>query len=239
MTTTVRSPGWRRPRARRATSSSSSSDGAAQTSQGELYQSILGYKGEAENTLKQAQELNVPGDMTAAQQSLLISLELRRDGLASVAEEIRKALSDDGDAASQAIESIAGDMRAFDASDVLYDSRVDPVHQVGVLGRRDRRSDDREVAVPQGDLLGLAAATWPRAWISSSRPTRARTAPVTASATRTSRPARACTAPAWTRPPTATSRCSPARRTASPTSRASPSPSPSPTRARTTSSTSR
>jgi hypothetical protein len=101
-------------------------DGAAQTSQAELYQAILGYKGEADNTLKQAQELNVPGDMTAAQQSLLISLELRRDGLASVAEEIRKALSDDGDAASQAITSIAGDMRAFDASDVLYDSRVIP-----------------------------------------------------------------------------------------------------------------
>jgi hypothetical protein len=101
-------------------------DAAANTSPAELYQSILGHKGEADNTLKQAQELSVPGDMTSAQQSLLILLELRRDGLASIAEQIRKALSDDGDAADEAIRAIAGDMRAFDASDVLYESRVIP-----------------------------------------------------------------------------------------------------------------
>jgi hypothetical protein len=87
-------------------------DAAANTSPAELYQSILGHKGEAENTLKQAQELSVPGDMASAQQSLLILLELRRDGLASVAEEIRTALGDEGEAASRSIESIAGDMRA-------------------------------------------------------------------------------------------------------------------------------
>jgi hypothetical protein len=101
-------------------------DGATSTSPAELYQSILGYKGEADNTLKQAQELNVPGDMASAQQSLLILLELRRDGLASIAEEIRTALGDEAEAASQSINSIAGDMRAFDASDVLYDARVIP-----------------------------------------------------------------------------------------------------------------
>ncbi len=101
-------------------------DNATATSPAELYQAILGYKGEADNTLKQAQELNAPGDMSSAQQSLLILLELRRDGLASIAEEIRTALGDEAEAASQSIEAIAGDMRAFDASDVLYDSRVIP-----------------------------------------------------------------------------------------------------------------
>jgi hypothetical protein len=106
-------------------------DAAAQTSPAELYQSILGYKGEADNTLKQAQELSVPGDMTSAQQSLLILLELRRDGLASIAEQIRTALGDEGDAADKAIEGIAGNMRAFDASDVLYDRRVIPFIKAG------------------------------------------------------------------------------------------------------------
>ena len=76
-------------------------DAAAQTSPAELYQAILGYKGEADNTLKQAQELSVPGDMASAQQSLLIALELRRDGLASIAEEIRTALGDEGEAADR------------------------------------------------------------------------------------------------------------------------------------------
>ena len=74
-------------------------DNATATSPAELYQAILGYKGEADNTLKQAQELNVPGDMSSAQQSLLILLELRRDGLASIAEEIRTALGDEAEAA--------------------------------------------------------------------------------------------------------------------------------------------
>jgi hypothetical protein len=101
-------------------------DAATDTSEAELYQAILGYKGEADNTLKQAQDLSVPGDMAPAQQSLLILLELRRDGLASIAEEIRTALGDEAESASQSIEEIAGSMRAFDASDVLYDSRVIP-----------------------------------------------------------------------------------------------------------------
>jgi hypothetical protein len=101
-------------------------DAATETSDAELYQAILGYKGEADNTLKQAQELNVPGDMASAQQSLLILLELRRDGLASIAEKIRTALGDEAEAAGQSIEKIAGDMRAFDASDVLYEQRVIP-----------------------------------------------------------------------------------------------------------------
>ena len=78
----------------------------------------------------------------------------------------------------------------------------DPVHQGGVLRRRGRRADDRAVAVPERDLLGLAAvrrvalgpAALPDAGSGNGR--RRRRDP-------TSRPARACTAPAWTPPPTA------------------------------------
>ena len=156
-TTTARSPGSATASQQTGDQFFKQMDAAAQTSPAELYQSILGYKGEADNTLKQAQELSVPGDMAAAQQSLLILLELRRDGLASIAEQIRTALGDEGEAADQAIEAIAGDMRAFDASDVLYDPRVIPFIKSASRDAGDRRADDRDVAVPEGDLLGLAA----------------------------------------------------------------------------------
>lgn len=99
---------------------------AGSQSPNELYQGILGLRGEADNTLKQARDLSVPDEMSAAQQSLLILLELRRDGLSMVAEQIRPALGDEGEAVDQAIRRIAGAMSTFNASDVLYQQRVQP-----------------------------------------------------------------------------------------------------------------
>jgi hypothetical protein len=64
--------------------------------------------------------------MKAAQQSLLIALEFRRDALGAIASDIRTALGDQQSAANEAINRIAGQMRAFDASDVLYTQRVVP-----------------------------------------------------------------------------------------------------------------
>jgi hypothetical protein len=104
---------------------------AGSQSPAELYQSIIGWRGQADNTLKQARDLSVPGDMADAQQSLLILLELRRDGLTSIAKDIRPALGDEGEAADRAIERIAGSMRSFDASDVLYRQRVQPFIKAG------------------------------------------------------------------------------------------------------------
>ena len=48
--------------------------------------------------------------MTAAQRSFLITMEMRRDGLQSIADHVRTALSSDAEAADQAIEEIAGAM---------------------------------------------------------------------------------------------------------------------------------
>ncbi len=101
-------------------------DGAQQTSPTELYQSVLSFKGSADQSLKQAQALSVPGDMTEAQQSFLIALELRRNGLQKISDDVKNALGDEGDNADNAIKGIAGQMRAFDASDVLYNARVQP-----------------------------------------------------------------------------------------------------------------
>ncbi len=107
----------------------------------DLYQRVIAMKSSADGALQQAKDLSVPGDMTDAQQSLLISLELRRDGLAAIAEQIRPALGDEGEAADQAIEQIAAQNRAFDASDVLYGARVipfirDALDSAGVGGQK-------------------------------------------------------------------------------------------------------
>lgn len=92
----------------------------------DLQTNISGYRVQAEAQLKQARSLDVPGEMKPAQQSLLMALEFRRDGLGFIAERVRTALGDEGEAANRAIREIAGQMQAFLTSDVLYQQRVVP-----------------------------------------------------------------------------------------------------------------
>ena len=99
---------------------------AGEGSPSDLYQQIVGMQATSRKSLEQAQNLSVPGDMVDAQQALLIALELRRDGLEAVGEKIQPALGDEGEAADRAIESIAGQNQAFNASDVIYKARVQP-----------------------------------------------------------------------------------------------------------------
>jgi hypothetical protein len=105
---------------------------AGQTGPTDLYQSILALRGSADQELKQAKALSVPGDMAPAQQSLLIALELRRDGLQAISDNVKNALGDKGENADEALKNIAGQMRAFDASDVLYNVRVQPFIKDGL-----------------------------------------------------------------------------------------------------------
>ena len=90
----------------------------------DLQTNIAGYRVQAEAQLKQARNLDVPDEMKGAQQSLLMALEFRRDGLGAIASKIRTALGDEGDAANKAITEIAGQMQTFLASDVLYQART-------------------------------------------------------------------------------------------------------------------
>jgi hypothetical protein len=118
----------------------------------QLYGAIVGFKGAADTSLKQARALSVPGDMADAQQSLLIALELRRDGLSSIAGSIREALGDEGEAADQAIKDIAADMRSFDASDVLYLQRVVPF----IKSRLDESGIGGQTTVQQPFLTNIS-----------------------------------------------------------------------------------
>jgi hypothetical protein len=92
----------------------------------DLETTINGYRGQAEQQYEQAQRLDVPDEMVPAQRSFLITMEQRRDGLASIATRVRTALSDDAEAAQRAIGQIAGAMQLFLSSDVVYETRTYP-----------------------------------------------------------------------------------------------------------------
>ena len=100
-------------------------EGASESPQ-DLQTAISGFRVQSEQQLKQAQGLDVPDEMAGAQQSLLIALEARRDGLDYIAQRIRAALGDSGEAADAAINQIAGQMQVFLSSDVTYRTRVVP-----------------------------------------------------------------------------------------------------------------
>jgi hypothetical protein len=92
----------------------------------DLQSAISSFRVQADQQLRQANGLDVPDDMRGAQQNLLITLEMRRDGLEYIASQIRSALGDSGDVADRAINGIAGQMQVFLASDVIYETRVAP-----------------------------------------------------------------------------------------------------------------
>jgi hypothetical protein len=93
----------------------------------DLTSAIAGYRQTADDELKQARGLDVPGQMATAQESALVALELRANALDGIASRIRPALGDQGEQADQAIAGIAGQMQNFLASDVLWQGRVVPL----------------------------------------------------------------------------------------------------------------
>ena len=96
-------------------------------STGDLSTQIASYKAQADQQYQQAKRISTPGDMTAAQRSFLITMEMRRDGLQRIADQVRAALSSDAEAADAAIQQIAGAMSMFLTSDVVYNERVYPM----------------------------------------------------------------------------------------------------------------
>ncbi|MGO9321981.1 MAG: hypothetical protein ACLQBY_14425 [Solirubrobacteraceae bacterium] len=95
--------------------------------------SALDVEQQVDELLKQAQGvathakgLSVPAEMAAAQQDLLLALDLRVEGMTKLAALVPTAL---GGQAKQASTKIAGDMEIFLASDVIYSQRVAPLIQ--------------------------------------------------------------------------------------------------------------
>ncbi len=92
---------------------------------GDLRNQVAGFKVQADQQYQQAKRISTPGEMTAAQRSFLITMEMRRDGLQAIADRVSTALSSDGEAADTAITEIAGAMEMFLASDVIYRTRTE------------------------------------------------------------------------------------------------------------------
>ena len=117
---------------------------------GDLRNQVAGFKAQADQQYQQAKRISTPGDMTAAQRSFLIAMEMRRDGLQAIADRISTALSSDAEAADKAITEIAGAMQEFLASDVIYTTRTQRFIQDELRRRRGRRPADPAHAVLPG-----------------------------------------------------------------------------------------
>ncbi|MGZ4270689.1 MAG: hypothetical protein ACXVFN_12240 [Solirubrobacteraceae bacterium] len=85
----------------------------------------------ADEDLKRAKGFDVPGEMSAAHRNLELVLSLRAQALQRIAAQIPTALGRGG-ASQQAISSIAAQMQAFLASDVVYSQRVAPLIRDGL-----------------------------------------------------------------------------------------------------------
>jgi hypothetical protein len=81
---------------------------------------------EAEEDVKRAKALSVPGDMKDAQRNLELVLNLREDGVRKIGNMVPKALSSQPSAPA-AVRSIAAEMQNFLASDVVFATRVRPL----------------------------------------------------------------------------------------------------------------
>src|SRR4051794_4976028 len=97
---------------------------AAGQSPVDLQNNINGFRAEAEKLAERARKRDVPGELNTANRYLVDSLQLRADGLGSIARLLPTALGDQG--AGTAIKAIAAQNRLFDASDVLYTQRYLP-----------------------------------------------------------------------------------------------------------------
>jgi hypothetical protein len=94
----------------------------------DLQVQVNGLRGDQDRLLDEVEALDVPDEMSKAQQELVTVMELRRDALARIAADLPEATSD-GPRAEAAVAKIAGQMQAFLASDVLYSQQVVPVVQ--------------------------------------------------------------------------------------------------------------
>lgn len=90
----------------------------------DLQNNINGFRAEAAKLAERARKRDVPGEVKTANRYLVDTLQLRADGLGSVARLLPTALGDQG--AGAAIKQIAAQNRLFDASDVLFTQKYIP-----------------------------------------------------------------------------------------------------------------
>ena len=116
---------------------------------------LNGLRVESASLVDRARDLDVPDEVSSAQGYFVDALELRRDALARVADQLPGALADQE--RRQSTESIAGVMQVFLASDVLLAARYKPSLEAAL---REEELDD-EVALPRdGRLRFVPGPEW-------------------------------------------------------------------------------
>jgi hypothetical protein len=104
---------------------------------------VNGLRSESATLVDRANDLDVPDEMSQAQDNLLDALELRRDGLAAVANALPGALADEERRQSTA--DVAEMMQVFLASDVILKYRFRP----NVMEALEEEDLTGEVSVPR------------------------------------------------------------------------------------------
>jgi hypothetical protein len=113
----------------------------------QLASNVNGYRGEAQQLVDRAKSLDRPDELKGANLYFIETLELRRDGIAGIAEELPTALGDAGQ--EDATKRIAVLMRNFLASDVVYTEKVVP----GLRRPAKKEGVDQEVSIPKSHFL--------------------------------------------------------------------------------------
>jgi hypothetical protein len=113
----------------------------------QLQNAVNGYESDAAQLVDRAKGTDHPDEMSNAHRYFVDVLQLRRDGLTSIARELRTALSAQGK--SDAVGRIAVQMQLFLTSDVLYSQRVLP--NLSRPLRREKLLD--QVDVPKSHFL--------------------------------------------------------------------------------------
>jgi CARDB protein len=108
-------------------------------------------RGAAAGLVSRAENLDAPGEMNNAHDALVLTLELRRDGLQTVADNVGVALAREG--SEEATQAIADQMQVFLSSDVIYDSRAKTE-----IDRVLRREGIAGVEAPESQFL--PSLTW-------------------------------------------------------------------------------
>lgn len=90
----------------------------------DVQNTLNGLSVDAQRLVERAESADPPDELTEAQELVIQTLELRRDGLSGIAEGIPGALGDEQQ--DEAIEAIAADMQSFLASDVIYSQQAKP-----------------------------------------------------------------------------------------------------------------
>lgn len=108
--------------------------------------------GDAQSQLKQAEDLSVPDQMRVAQQDVVLALQMRRDGIQNIANEIQPALTKSTSA--DAVQRIAAEMARLYGSDVVYTDYAAPaivgaLHGAGIGVQTASNSNGQPIASGQ------------------------------------------------------------------------------------------